>query len=191
MKLVNIFKSYESGCNKITVFDGFSREIEDGAVTWITGDSGVGKTTLLRIIAGLEAFDGEIEGKSGRISFVFQEDRLFEHLTPLENCYLAADRAKRDEIRKALLAVGMPKTSLEMPAGQLSGGMKRRTAIVRALFAEADILLFDEPFKGLDDDAKRETAVLTEKMRAGRTLIAVTHDRSDMELLRGNEITLI
>lgn len=191
MKLVNICKSYESGCNKITVFDGFAAEIADGEVTWITGESGAGKTTLLRIIAGLEAFEGEIGDAPKKPSFVFQEDRLFEHLTPLENCYLAAERAKRDEIGKALLSVGMPKTSLDMPASQLSGGMKRRTAIVRALFAESDILLFDEPFKGLDDETKRETAALAENMRAGRTLIAVTHDRTDMELLRGNVIALI
>lgn len=182
MRLDNIIKSYGS----TRVLDGFSAEFENGAVTWITGESGAGKTTLLRIIAGLEDFEGTISDKpSDRISMVFQEDRLFEELTPLGNCLLAAEGQPPFDISEALMSSGLDKDEINRPASRLSGGQKRRTAIIRALVPNAGIILMDEPFKGLDEENKLRTADVIKRCAAGKTIIASTHDPKAPELIAG------
>lgn len=186
MRLHDIRKTYG---DKV-VFDRFELDIPDGSVTWIMGESGAGKTTLLRIIAGLEDFNGEMIGREGRISMVFQEDRLFEELSPVDNCLITASGAAAEDIRRELLLSGIPEENLKLPANKLSGGMKRRTAVIRALFYPSDILLMDEPFKGLDDDSRRKTAEIVSRMAGGRTVIAVTHDIADTELLKGNVVNI-
>ena len=173
MRLSNISKTY----GDIVVFANFSAELPNGTVTQITGKSGCGKTTLLRIIAGLEDFSGEItERPSGKISAVFQEDRLFEELSAFENCYLVLKGKPPFDIAEALVSTGLSGEDITRPVKELSGGMKRRTAIVRALCADFGILLLDEPFKGIDSDNKLKTAELIKANTRGKTVLLVTHD---------------
>ncbi len=183
MQLSNITKKY----GETVVFTDFTAEFENNAVTWITGTSGKGKTTLLRIIAGLEAFEGSITDKpSDNVSFVFQENRLFEELTPVENCLLVSPKKSVSLIRRLLCETGLEPEQLDRPCSGLSGGQKRRTAVVRALCSDSALLLMDEPFTGLDDDTKKKTAQVIERMLPGRTLIAVTHGLDDPKLISGN-----
>lgn len=186
MRLADICKSYGDK----TVFKGFSAEMKNGGFTWITGESGSGKTTLLRIIAGLEDYSGEITDIPGkRISMVFQEDRLFEELSAVENCLLVSERSAA-EIVKMLTETGLSKTDILKRTSELSGGMKRRTSVVRALCAPFDILLMDEPFKGLDNESIKKTAELVKKISGGKTAAAVTHHSSDRELICGNVLNI-
>ncbi|MBP0956115.1 MAG: ABC transporter ATP-binding protein [Oscillospiraceae bacterium] len=173
MRLSNISKTY----GDIVVFKNLSAELPNGTVTQITGESGCGKTTLLRIIAGLEDFSGEItERPSGKISAVFQEDRLFEELSALENCHIVLKGKPPFDIAEALISTGLSGEDITRPVKELSGGMKRRTAIVRALCADFGILLLDEPFKGIDNDNKCKTADLIKAHTIGKTVLLVTHD---------------
>lgn len=183
----NISKSY----GDVKVFDNFSARIENGKVTWIMGGSGLGKTTLLRIIAGLEEYEGTINDMpSGGISMVFQEDRLFEELSPSDNCLLAAPGCGREDINAYLLETGLSEEEIKRPAKLLSGGQKRRTAIIRALVTGAQIILMDEPFKGIDEKNKASTAKLVSRLTEGKTVIAVTHDIGDTELIKGDLLEL-
>ncbi|MCM1523423.1 MAG: ATP-binding cassette domain-containing protein [Ruminococcus sp.] len=190
MRLDNICKSYRTPNGDIPVLSGFSLEIEDGGVTWIMGRSGAGKTTLLRIIAGLEDFEGGIERTAGGgIGFMFQEDRLFPDLTASENVTVTG--AGREDAEKYLAAAGLSGKDISRPVSELSGGMKRRTALVRTLlYPSGGILLMDEPFKGLDGATRSSAARLVAELRKGRTLIAVTHDIADTELIGGKIVKM-
>lgn len=188
MRLDNIVKKY----GDITVFDGFSAEFEDKGITWITGASGSGKTTLLRIIAGLEAYEGTISGKTGCCSFMFQEDRLFEQLSALDNIVITGVKAA--EAEKYLLSSGLASSDIRRPVCELSGGMKRRTSLIRTmLYPKGEIILMDEPFNGLDEENVKKAAFIINELRRDRTLIAVTHNASHMEYVNfseGNVISL-
>ena len=187
MRLSNIAKAY----GDITVFDSFSAELKNGAVTQISGESGCGKTTLLRIIAGLEDYSGEItERPLGKISAVFQEDRLFEELSALENCHLVLKGKPPFDIAEALVSTGLSREDITRPAKELSGGMKRRTAIVRALCADFGILLLDEPFKGIDPENKQKTAALIQAHIKDKTVLIVTHDTDSMPLKTDSVLSL-
>ncbi len=152
-------------CEVSKSFDGkpvlvnLSHSFPDGGISCVLGPSGCGKTTLLRILMGLlEPDSGRILGLPGRCSAVFQEDRLIEHASALANVRIAL---KRDfpagRIAEALSAVGLA-DAMAQPVRELSGGMKRRVAIVRALLSDAPLLLMDEPFRGLDR-ATRERVI--------------------------------
>jgi NitT/TauT family transport system ATP-binding protein len=176
--LENINKSY----NGRKVLDNFSAKISLGEVTCIMAPSGMGKTTLLRIMMGLEVADsGKIAGMDGlRVSAVFQEDRLCESLDPVSNIKLVNDKLTKAEILEALGAFGLEKSEYQRTS-ELSGGMKRRVAILRALLAEYDILLLDEPFKGLDKDTKSTVILEILKRTKGKTIVFVTHDQTEIE----------
>lgn len=172
MRLADITKAYGG----VKVFDGFSADIENNAVTRLCGESGRGKTTLLRIIAGLEDFEGSItERPKGKISFVFQENRLFEELSALENCILVLHRKPHFDIAAALRFTGLSDEDINRPVKELSGGMKRRTAVVRALCTDFGMLLLDEPFEGIDEENRRKTAELIRRHTEGKTVLLVTH----------------
>ena len=171
------------------VLQGFSATLPAGQVSCIMAPSGGGKTTLLRILLGLEAADsGQIHGLAGlRLSAVFQEDRLLENLGPVANIRLVNPRRTRGEVLAALVAVRLSGCE-DQPVHELSGGMRRRVAILRALLAEWDVLLLDEPFKGLDEETK--ACVLDFVCRAveGRTAVLVTHDAAEARALGAAQI---
>ncbi len=185
IKISTLKKTYQN----LTVFENLNLEVKKSGRIAIMGESGCGKTTLLNIISGLEKADGgRIEGLPEKISFVFQEDRLFEKFTALSNAKFAADRSINDETaREHLIEVGLTDSALQT-AENLSGGMKRRVSIVRAVLAKADLLLLDEPFKGLDEGNRENVANYILKNTADTTVILVTHDRDEAELLSADII---
>lgn len=171
-----------------TVLDHFSLEIEKGCIFCIMGASGCGKTTLLRIMTGLEKADeGKVSGIDlDRISFVFQEDRLIGHLSAFSNAILPlrSDAGAKKAGMEALAFLGL-KGEERKRACDLSGGMARRVSIARAMLKEADIVFMDEPFKGLDKDTKEKTISFVKKHAEGKTLIVVTHSLAEAGLLGG------
>ena len=164
----------------------------EGRISCVMGPSGVGKTTLLLLIAGLlKADSGEISGVPERIAFVFQEDRLCEDFNAAANVRLVTGRSvKPQEIREALLGLGLPEESLSQPVREFSGGMKRRVAIARALLYSPELLLMDEPFKGLDEELRRKVMDEIKARFRGKTVILVTHDPEEAAYLGGDVITL-
>ena len=152
-----------------------------GGVTCLMGASGIGKTTLLRILTGIEKPDsGRIRGLEGTdITVVFQEDRLCEGLDAFGNVALtAAAGTPEEDIEKALYAVGIA-DGRGKPISEFSGGMKRRTAIVRAAFAAGNVVLLDEPFQGLDEDRKRSVMDWLSEKLSGKTVLFITHDEAE------------
>ena len=166
------------------VLDGFTHTFPAGSATCLMGPSGCGKTTLLHILMGLLPPDaGSVHGLEGvRRSAVFQEDRLCENLSAVSNVRLTCpDGLSRSEIIDALTQVGLG-ASLGQPVRELSGGMRRRVAVVRALLADFGLLFLDEPFKGLDPESRLVTAGLIRRRSAGRTLVMVSHDPAEADL---------
>lgn len=185
---VDIRKSFGGS----VVLDGFSHEFTDGKVTAVLGKSGCGKSTLLNILMGLMSPDsGEVVRKDGIvISAVFQENRLCENLTASANIRLVTSkRFSKSEIAAELAKVGLGECE-NKPVRTLSGGMKRRTALLRALLAEYDALFLDEPFKGLDADTKRTVMEYCREKIAGKTVILVTHDREECEFFADETVNL-
>lgn len=160
------------------VFRNLSAEIPFNGVTVLRGASGAGKTTLFRLLLGLEAPDsGEIRGMQGKKpSVVFQEDRLLPWASALDNVALVSNVGRAAE---ALTRLGLGDSLTQRP-GELSGGMKRRVAIARALAYGGDMLFLDEPFTGLDDANKR---VVSEALKNERLpILVITHDDAEAEL---------
>ncbi len=163
----------------------------EGEVTAIMGPSGCGKTTLLRIVMGLEKPDsGEVAGLQGcRISAVFQEDRLLSRLTAEGNLrFVAETEAQRAQIPALLEEMGLARET--EPAETFSGGMKRRLAIARALLAEYDLLVLDEPFRGLDGETRGQVMEAVRRRTAGKTVLMVTHDEEEARAMGANLIRL-
>ncbi|MBQ1521943.1 MAG: ATP-binding cassette domain-containing protein, partial [Erysipelotrichaceae bacterium] len=142
MRISNLDFSYD---NK-QIFHDYSLELSDG-ITCLMGASGKGKTTLLKLMAGLLKPDnGTVDIDDRKVSFMFQEDRLLPWLNVRDNVLLVTGREKEtDELLQELGIDGNLKIS------ELSGGMARRVALARCLMFESDVLLMDEPFKGMDE----------------------------------------
>ena len=153
-----------------------SLHVSAGERVLLTGPSGCGKTTFLRVIAGLVKPEAGYVRLGGKAAMVFQEPRLFPWLTAERNLALVTREAPR-WLEKAGLAGAAGKYPSE-----LSGGMRQRVNICRALAAEADILLLDEPFQGLDAPLRRALAALVAECAAGKTLLLVSHDAEDLAL---------
>ncbi|MDR1778339.1 MAG: ATP-binding cassette domain-containing protein [Clostridiales Family XIII bacterium] len=165
----------------VTALSGFTAVFPAGAVSCIMAPSGAGKTTLLRILMGLETPDsGSVSGLEGaRLGAVFQEDRLCENLSAVSNIRLVRPSLGKAEIEEALAAVGLGAEALGRPVREFSGGMKRRVSLLRALLSDADVLLLDEPLKGLDAETKQVAARALRECGHGRTVILVTHDEAE------------
>ena len=188
INISNLTKKY----GKKEIFKNFSLEIEAGKVTALMGKSGFGKTTLIRILMELEKYDeGKITGlENQKISTVFQEDRLCENLSAITNISIVCEKETSiREISAELEKIGL-KESQNKPVKTLSGGMKRRVAIIRCIMAKSDIIIFDEPLKGLDEITKKNVIrYLKEKIR-GKTVIIVTHDIEEARQLDGTIVNL-
>ena len=167
-----------------TLFEDLDLTFAEPAVLW--APSGWGKTTLLRILMGLEAPDsGTVQGV-GRVGAVFQEDRLCPQLTAVQNVELVLPEGKtqyKTQIVSDFQRFGYDEQALALPARKLSGGQKRRAALLRALWAGCDTLLLDEPFTGMDADLVRDAAAVTRRLAGERPTILVTHDRAAADLL--------
>lgn len=176
----SICKAYRD--NRVLI--NFSAVIPTGKISCVMGSSGRGKTTLLRLLMGLETPDsGEILGLSGlRLSAVFQEDRLCENLSPMSNIRLTCPQRSQRDIAHALEALGLA-GCIAQPVRTLSGGMRRRVALLRALMADYDILFLDEPFKGLDAATKAAVIDETRRRIAGKSVLLVTHDPEEATAL--------
>lgn len=184
--LDNISKSF----GEKKVLEDFSCVFKGGEITCVYGASGKGKTTLLNVIAGLTKPDGgEIAGTPEKISFVFQEDRLCEDFSAVSNVRLVCPKMPKKEIITHLGELGLAEAAGK-PVKEYSGGMKRRVAIARAIAYGADLILLDEPFKGLDETLKTDVINYIKRHTEGKTVICVTHDRSDSTLLGGNILDL-
>lgn len=166
------------------VLRDFSAVFPEGATTVITGPSGAGKTTLLRLVLGLLRPDaGDILGTKGRrMAAVFQEDRLCEGLSVRRNLLLVRPDLPSDMLREHLVRVGLPGEE-RTRVRELSGGMRRRAAIVRAMAAGADVVVLDEPLRGLDAETKTKVLRYLAQETAGRTVLLVTHDEEEASAL--------
>jgi NitT/TauT family transport system permease protein len=174
------------------VFSGLDCCIKHGMLTCFVAPSGFGKTTLLNILLGLETYEqGTVCGLEGkRISAVFQEDRLCLALDALANCLItAADDVQAGDATKTLQALGLEE-HIHKPVGELSGGMSRRVALARALLAPRDLLILDEPFKGLDDKLKQTVLAYVQKVTRARTVVLVTHDHHEAQVLGARIVKL-
>ena len=167
-----------------TLFRDLCLTVDGPAVLW--APSGWGKTTLLRILMGLDApTAGRVRGV-GRAAAVFQEDRLCPQLTALQNVTLVlpdSEKQYKEQIEADFQQLGMDTAALALPAARLSGGQKRRTALLRALWAPSDTLLLDEPFTGMDPDTLAAAAALLRTRCGTEPVLLATHDREAIRLL--------
>ena len=162
------------------LFRDLTFTVDGPAVLW--APSGWGKTTLLRILMGLETpTAGWVQG-AGRVSAVFQEDRLCPQLTAVQNVLLVLpDDRQEAAIRQDFARLGLDEAALALPARKLSGGQKRRTALLRALWAPGDTLLLDEPLGALDLKLRKEMQLELKRLQREMniTFIYVTHDQEE------------
>ena len=205
IELKHISKSYEG----LPVLRDLNMTFSQGGCYCLMSPSGSGKTTLLRILMGLEQADegtiltdrGTIptvpgtpltKQDAGRSSFsvspVFQEDRLCESFSPIDNVAMCAGRALKPSRIKWELARLLPEECLTRPVSTLSGGMKRRVAVMRALLTPSDILIMDEPFTGMDEELKRSVIAYIKEKQEGRLLILSTHQEEDAALMGGEVV---
>lgn len=168
------------------LFSHFDLKIADGERVYIAGASGCGKTTLLRILCGLEKHTGTVKC-TGKHAVVFQEPRLFPDRTVLENLLIVCPE-KRETAEKQALdmleKLGIRESAGAYP-GELSGGMKQRVSLARALLSGRRDLFLDEPFSALDETSRELAAEAVEEYldRTGGTLLLISHQKEDAERL--------
>ena len=209
LQIVNVSKSFGGR----SILNQISLEVEMGEAVVLLGSSGCGKTTLLRMIAGLETPDageiyleGECVAAAGRnlvapfkrnIGFVFQDLALWTHLTVEGNLRFVLDsqkipKAKHAELIEEMLnLVRMQDFAKSYPA-QLSGGEQQRIAIARALIGGSRLLLMDEPLSSLDPNLRGELRdeIIALQKKLGVTTISVTHDEGEAQLLADRIVRL-
>ena len=181
ISLKNVSKSF----GEQRVLSGFSLDIPDGGRMALMGRSGAGKTTVLNLIMGIFPPDsGEVSLPKGiKIGAVFQEDRLVEPLNAVANCEMVMKECDREKILNLLNELGIGEELAKKPTGELSGGEKRRIAIARAILHEPELLIMDEPFKGIDEQTLPRVIGQVGLAAAGRTLVLVTHSSEEAEAL--------
>lgn len=185
MRIIDVSKKY----GEKVIFDRFNLDLEPGKITAIMGRSGIGKTTLLKIIAGLTDYEGKVE-TSGEISYVFGEASLISSLTVKQNLEYAVSHVIKDksERKNAILSV-LKELELDGEINayprNLSTGMAQRVALARGFLYPADVLIMDEPFRGLDTalKTKLQKYFLNLFAKDNKTVLLITHDISEALLL--------
>ena len=183
----NLTKSFDGK----TVLSNFSCELPETGVIALMGKSGIGKSTLINLLLGLRKPDsGEIHIPSGtRFSAVFQEDRLFAHLPARDNLRLTT-RCAESDIDAALISLSLDPEE-KSPVRTYSGGMQRRVALARGVLFPADVLLMDEPFRGLDPETREQAIAFVRREWSSRLIILVTHDLEEARLMGAGRIITI
>lgn len=177
------------------VLKGVDLILEDGGIYCLMSPSGMGKTTLLRILMALEHPDsGRIEGLGKNdIAVMFQENRLLEWMSAVDNVAVMRHGVHDRELKRELeenLKLILPEDCLHQPVMQLSGGMKRRVALARAMNFPSKMIILDEPFTGLDRETKLNVIEYIHRMRRDRILLVATHGVEDAALLGAKVIRL-
>lgn len=178
IKLVDVNKSFGDK----HVLKNMDISLEKGKVTAIMGPSGSGKTTIARILSGLEIADSGEVRTADRVAYLFQEDRLLPWLNVYDNLAIVQEEVDDKRIHKMLKTVGLDEEAWKLP-GELSGGMSYRVAMARAFLYDADFLIADEPFRGLDAETRQKaidklwTPGVEEK-----TVLLITHSEEDAKL---------
>ena len=189
LKLSKIEKSF--GDKK--VLSSVSLTVEKGERAMLFGMSGCGKTTLLRIAAGLEKQDAGTVEKKGSAAVVFAEPRLFPTATVLENVTAVMPRKDKREAKKKakeiLEAFGLGGAERLYPS-ELSTGMAARVSLARAVAYDADIYLMDEPFKSLDAEIKRSVVAYLKAFLSDKAVMIISHDRAEAEMMDANVYTM-
>ncbi len=173
-----IIKNLKKSFGEKVIFDDFSYTFDNNGIYILVGDSGRGKTTLLRMIAGLDNdYTGEII--TDQVAYVFQEYRLFPVLNAIDNIAKILWIQPTDEqIRSAaslLSTLGFSKTDMQLYPNALSGGMKQRVSLCRALLADKKILLLDEPFKELDSTLRERLRTILAEEAKKRLILLSAH----------------
>lgn len=194
IKINGLTKGYPINGGRLEVLRGVDADLESRGITVIVGKSGCGKTTLLRLIAGLEAPDsGSVTlPDDRRVGMVFQEARLMPWLNVERNVgFGISGRKDRDRIRELIKLVGLSGFEKAYPA-QLSGGMQQRAALARALAAEPGIILMDEPFAALDYFTRRQMQKELRRIQSesGCAILLVTHNLDEALTLGDSLIVL-
>lgn len=165
--------------NDNIVLEDFSYDFYEGIYA-VTGPSGIGKTSLAHAVAGIIPYTGKIISVPGlRQSVVFQDNRLLEGLSVIKNLCIPSGCTKEQAI-KAINDTGLA-GSHDTPVYRLSGGMKRRVAILRAILTPSDVIIMDEPFTGLDKEIKMRVMQYIKENTSGKIMIMITHDMSEAE----------
>lgn len=154
-----------------TVLRDQSFTFPSGTTVCLIGESGCGKTTLLRILSGLSALDAGSVLRTGSVSYAFQEPRLFPQLTALQNVCVTTAREKAEELLTALELSG----EMDKYPDELSGGMRQRVNVARAVGAEAELYLFDEPTAALDSASAERCVTMILDQLSGKDAIISTH----------------
>lgn len=174
LEFKNVYKSYNH-----PILVNFSFKLKDGENLGIFGKSGIGKTTILNLILGLDKVDqGFIKKDFKKASVVFQENRLLDELSALDNLKILTD--DKDLARSILNKFGI--FDVDKSVNLFSGGMKRRVALARAYLFDGDILIMDEPFTGLDFNSKKELARIIKQKFKNKSIIIVSHNLDDYKL---------
>ena len=174
VRVQNLRKYY----NHKKILSDISFEVEDNQIVAVVGPSGCGKTTLLNILSGLTSdYTGFVESDFHKVGYVFQEDRLLPWLTVFENIKIVREDGSNQEVNRFIEMAGLKNYENYFPE-ELSGGMKQRCSIARALYFGCDFLLMDEPFKSLDYILKQQMLVDLKKIQAQQknSILFVTHD---------------
>lgn len=192
-----IFKNFSFSYPDKEIYKNFNAEFLCGKINVVLGASGVGKTTLLNAITGLSGFDGEIENMPKNVSYIFQSDRLVKTISVEKNLDFVLKNAISDKTARKNAIYDMAKLLeisdiLKRLPTEISGGQAQRVQMARAFLYPSEVMLLDEPFKGLDVSLKTRLIKKFLELwgRDGRTVVLVTHDVYDA-LLMGDKIFVL